>query len=32
MVNQVTEKKIGEVLGKDFFQKYKKETLNTAFE
>ena len=32
MVNQVTEKKIGEILGKDFFQKYKKETLNTAFE
>ena len=32
MVNQITEKKIGEILGKDFFQKYKKETLNTKFE
>ena len=32
MVNQVTEKKIGEILGKDFFQKYKKESLNVTFQ
>ena len=32
MVNQVTEKKIEEILGKDFFQKYKKESLNVTFQ